>query len=243
MLESKYHSRDSCSHVVLYATPAVGFYSWAMAAKKQTAELPGGRQAAYSARNKARLIKDAQMVLAEIGPSATIEQIAAHAEVSPTTIYKYFENKDELFIQALGEMWHKWVSWAFAQTSSTDDLEAVVDVQRRLFRVKETHPDLAMVLHNTLKEMPDFFIEADEQIAKRVLSELASSGQLNNENFEYRYQLWESTSIGLLSSVHVTETLSAAEADVAMAIGMSLWGISEAKAKKLISRPLALPSI
>jgi AcrR family transcriptional regulator len=214
-----------------------------MAAKKQTAELPGGRQAAYSARNKARLIKDAQMVLAEIGPSATIEQIAAHAEVSPTTIYKYFENKDELFIQALGEMWHKWVSWAFAQTSSTDDLEAVVDVQRRLFRVKETHPDLAMVLHNTLKEMPDFFIEADEQIAKRVLSELASSGQLNNENFEYRYQLWESTSIGLLSSVHVTETLSAAEADVAMAIGMSLWGISEAKAKKLISRPLALPSI
>jgi len=228
---------------VLYATPAVEFYSWAMAAKKQAAELPGGRQAAYSARNKARLIKDAQIVLAEIGPSATIEQIAAHAEVSPTTIYKYFESKDELFIQALGEMWHKWISWAFAQTSTTDDLEAVVEVQRRLFRVKETHPDLAMVLHNTLHEMPDFFIKADEQIAKRVLSELASSGQLNNENFEYRYLLWESTSIGLLSSVHVTETLSAAEADVAMAIGMSLWGITEAKAKKLISRPLELASI
>jgi AcrR family transcriptional regulator len=212
-----------------------------MAAKKQA--VTGNRQAAYSARNKARLIKDAQDVLAEIGPSATIEQIAAHAEVSPTTIYKYFENKDELFIQALGEMWHEWISWAFAQTSTTDDLEAVVEVQRRLFRVKETHPDLAMVLHNTLQEMPDFFIKADEQIAKRVLSELASSGQLNNENFEYRYQLWESTSIGLLSSVHVTETLSAAEADVAMAIGMSLWGITEAKAKKLISRPLKLASI
>jgi AcrR family transcriptional regulator len=211
-----------------------------MAGKQQEA---GSRQAAYSARNRARLIKDAQIVLAEIGPSATIEQIAAHAEVSPTTIYKYFENKDELFIQALGEMWHKWISWAFAQTSTTNDLEAVVEVQRRLFRVKETHPDLAMVLHNTLKEMPDFFIEADEQIAKRVFNELASSGQLNNENFEYRYRLWESTSIGLLSSVHVTETLSAAEADVAMAIGMSLWGISEAKAKKLISRPLGLASI
>ena len=214
-----------------------------MATKRQAIRQPESRQAAFSARNKARLIKNAQEVLAEIGPSATIEQIAAHAEVSPTTIYKYFENKDELFIQALGEMWHKWISWAFAQTSTTNDLEAVVEVQRRLFRVKETHPDLAMVLHNTLKEMPDFFIEADEQIAKRVFNELASSGQLNNENFEYRYRLWESTSIGLLSSVHVTETLSAAEADVAMAIGMSLWGISEAKAKKLISRPLGLASI
>jgi len=214
-----------------------------MAAKKNPAEESGSRQAAYSARNRARLVKDAQEVLAEIGPSATIEQIAAHAEVSPTTIYKYFENKDELFIQALGEMWHEWISWAFAQASTTDDLEAVVGVQRRLFRVKETHPKLAQVLHNTVKEMPNFFIQADEQTAKRVLSELASSGQIIAENFEYRYQLWESTSIGLLSSVHVTETLSAAEADVAMAIGMSLWGISEAKAKKLISRPLGLTSI
>jgi len=211
-----------------------------MAGKKQAAELPSGRQAAYSARNRARLIKDAQMILAEIGPSATIEQIAAHAEVSPTTIYKYFENKDQLFIQALGEMWHGWVPWAFAQSSATDDLEAVFDVTRRLFRVKETHPHFAQVLHNTLREMPDFFIHADEKTAKRVLSELASAGLLNSENFEYRYQLWESLYFGLVSSVHVTETLSPAEADVALGIGLSVWGISEAKAKKIISRPLKL---
>jgi AcrR family transcriptional regulator len=212
-----------------------------MAAKKQA--VTGNRQAAYSARNKARLIKDAQDVLAEIGPSATIEQIAAHAEVSPTTIYKYFENKDELFVQALGAMWHEWVSWAFAQTSTTDDLEAVIEVNRRLFRAKETHPDFARVLHNTVKEMPDFFIQADEQTAKRVLRELASSGQLIAENFEYRYQLWESAGLGLLASVHVTETLSPAEADITLGIGMSVWGISEAKAKRLISRPLGLASI
>jgi len=212
-----------------------------MAAKKQA--VTGNRQAAYSARNKARLIKDAQDVLAEIGPSATIEQIAAHAEVSPTTIYKYFENKDELFVQALGAMWHEWVSWAFAQTSTTDDLEAVIEVNRRLFRAKETHPNFALVLHNTVKEMPDFFIQADEQTAKRVLRELASAGQLIAENFEYRYQLWESAGLGLLASVHVTETLSPAEADIALGIGMSVWGISEAKAKRLISRPLGLASI
>jgi len=212
-----------------------------MAAKKQA--VTGNRQAAYSARNKARLIKDAQDVLAEIGPSATIEQIAAHAEVSPTTIYKYFENKDGLFIQALGEMWHEWVSWAFAQTSTTDELEAVIEVNRRLFRTKQTHPNFALVLQNTVKEMPDFFIQADEQTAKRVFRELASAGQLIAENFEYRYQLWESAGLGLLASVHVTETLSPAEADVALGIGLSVWGISEAKAKKLISRPLGLTSI
>ena len=63
------------------------------------------------------------------------------------------------------------------------------------------------------------------------------------ENFEFRYQLWESLGLGLVSSVHVTETLTPAEADVALGIGMSVWGISEAKAKKLISRPLKLSSI
>ena len=57
-----------------------------MAVKKEAETAIGGRQAAYSARNRARLIKDAQEVLAEIGPSATIEQIASHAEVSPTTL-------------------------------------------------------------------------------------------------------------------------------------------------------------
>jgi AcrR family transcriptional regulator len=208
-----------------------------MAGKQQEA---GSRQAAYSARNRARLIKDAQIVLAEIGPSATIEQIAAHAEVSPTTIYKYFENKDELFVQALGEMWHGWVSWAFSQTSATNDLEAVFETARRLFRAKETHPQFAQVLQNTVKEMPDFFRRADEQTAKKVFYNLASAGQLSSENFNFRYELWESLFFGLVASVHVTKSLTPAEADVAMAIGLSVWGISDVKAKKLISRPLRL---
>jgi len=209
-----------------------------MAVKKQV-ELPN-RQAAYSARNKARLIKDAQEVLAEIGPSATIEQIAAHAEVSPTTIYKYFENKDELFIQALGELWHPWVSWSFAQNSTADLFEKAFEGVRRLFRVKETHPFFAQVIHNTFKEMPEFFIKADESTAKRVFGELASAGHISNENFELKFGLWTSMFFGLVTEVLVTEILTPADADAGLAIALSVWGISEAKAKKLTSGPLGL---
>ena len=50
-----------------------------MAAKRNAPLETGGRQAAYTARNRAALIKAGQEVLAEIGPSATIEQLAAHA--------------------------------------------------------------------------------------------------------------------------------------------------------------------
>ena len=209
-----------------------------MADKKLGVGSSASRQAGYSARNKARLIKDAQEILADIGPSATIEQIATRAEVSPTTIYKYFKNKDELFIQALGDMWHGWVSWAFAQTSTKDDLEAVVEVARRLFRVNETHPDFARVLHNTLKEMPDFFIQADQETARKVFGILASKGQIKQEDLNYRFGLWTSMYSGLNTSVHVTGVLSPTDADHALAIALSIWGITPAKAKKMVSGDL-----
>jgi AcrR family transcriptional regulator len=204
------------------------------------AEVPIGRQAAYTARNRAALIRAGQEILAEIGPSATIEQLAAHAEVSPTTIYKYFENKDRLFIEALSEMWHGWVPWAFAQTSTTDDLEAVVTLCRRLFRVKETHPHFAQVLHNTFKEMPDFFLQADEETAKGVFASLASAGQIAGDDFENRFKLWSSMFLTLNASVHVTEDLSPVQADAALGIALSVWGVTPARVKKLISRDLGL---
>ena len=196
------------------------------------------RQAAYTARNKANIIKKAQETLEEIGPSATIEQIAAHAEVSPTTIYKYFESKDQLFVEALSQMWHEWVGWAFTQSSTKEPFEAVIESSRRLFRVKQTHPHFAQVLHNTLREMPDFIFLADGGVGKMVLSRIASSDKIKSEDFEQRFVIWSNILAGLVHSVIVTENFSPDEADIALGIGLSVWGISEAKAKKLVSRAL-----
>lgn len=209
-----------------------------MAGKKQTVQQTGSRQAAYSARNRARLIKDAQIVLAEIGPSATIEQIAAHAEVSPTTIYKYFENKDQLFQVALGEAWIGFLIWANQLKAPGDRLERTLDSGRKLFYARKSHPLFAEMLHNCLTEMPDLFSLADRGEGKKVFKEVAASGELKADDFEKRFVLWINIYVGILKSVFVTKELSPAEADVALGIGLSVWGISEAKAKKLISRPL-----
>ena len=206
-----------------------------MAGKKQGT---GNRQAAYSARNRARLIKDAQMVLAEIGPTATIEQIAAHAEVSPTTIYKYFENKDLLFTEALSEAWVGFLMWASEPKTPGDRLERTLDSGRKLFWAKKTHPLFANMLHNCLNQMPDFLEKGDKGVGKKVFQEIAATGELKAEDFEKRFVLWINIYNGILKSVFVTEELSPAEAEVAFGIGLSVWGISEAKAKKLISRPL-----
>ena len=210
-----------------------------MAVKKQAEAATGSRQAAYSARNRARLIKDAQEVLAEIGPSATIEQIASHAEVSPTTVYKYFENKDQLFIEALGEAWVGFLIWSNQFKAPGDRLERTFDSGRKLFWAGQTHPQFASMLHNCLNDMADFIVNSDNGEAKRVFHELAKGGDLKLEDFDKRFTLWTSIYTGILKSVYVTEELSPSEANEAFGIGLSVWGISEAKAKKLISRPLA----
>jgi AcrR family transcriptional regulator len=209
-----------------------------MAAKKDVAEESGSRQAAYSARNRARLVKDAQEVLAEIGPTATIEQIASHAEVSPTTIYKYFEHKDNLFVEALSTAWMEFLIWANEQKAPGDRLERTLDSGRKLFWAQQTHPLFAEMLHNCLTTMPDFLMQADKGEGKQVFSELAASGEIKQEDFEQRFIMWSEIYSGLLKSVFVTEELTPSEAEVALGIGLSVWGVSEAKANKLISRPL-----
>ena len=214
-----------------------------MPSKKQPEQVAGNRQAAYSARNRARLIKDAQIVLAEIGPSATIEQLAAHAEVSPTTIYKYFENKDQLFLEALRDAWLGYINWANLEMAPGNMLELTLDSGRKLFWAKKTHPIYANMLHNCLDQIPDFLLRSDQGTGKKIFSVLAASGDLTQDDFEKRFVLWSNLYTGILRSVFVTEELSPSEAEVTFGIGLSVWGISEAKAKKLISRPLKFPPV
>ena len=214
-----------------------------MAAKKKVEPAPGGRQAAYSARNRAALIKVAQEVLAEIGPTATIEQLSAHAQVSPTTIYKYFENKEVLFQEAIGQLWREWLMWANELKAPGDRLERTLDTGRKLFWAKETHPQFAEILHNVLAIDPKILVKSDEGVGKLVFGEIAASGAWRNDNFDQRYILWNNIYTGILFEVFVTEELTPAEAEEALRIGLSVWGISEAKAKKIISRPLEFPPV
>ena len=214
-----------------------------MAVKKQAETAIGGRQAAYSARNRARLIKDAQEVLAEIGPSATIEQIASHAEVSPTTVYKYFENKDQLFIEALAEAWVGFLIWSSQINTPGDRFEKTLDIGRRVFWARQTHPLFAQMLHNSLNQMSEIILLSDKGEGKKAFRAIAASGELKEDDFDERYVLWTSLYVGLLKSVFVTEELSPEEANVAYGIGLSVWGVSEAKAKKIISRPLGLAAV
>lgn len=211
-----------------------------MATKKQANPLTGNRQAAYSARNRAALIKHAQEVLAEVGPSATIEQLAAHAQVSPTTIYKYFANKEVLFAEALNQLWEEWLNWSGQTKTPGEPLENVLDAGRKLFRIKQHDPILAQVLHNVVK-VPQFAMQALQGEGDKVFTTLAKMGAIKSDDLHERLILWKNIFTGICISLYGNEEISPEEADVALGIGLSVWGISEAKAKKIVSRPLVFP--
>ena len=213
-----------------------------MPSKKPAKKTAGNRQAAYTARNRAALIKSGQEVLAAIGPGATIEDLANHAQVSPTTIYKYFESKEVLFSEAIAEIYQRWIIWAYNGKPPGGSLETTLDAGRKLFWVKQSHPLFAKILHNTLRD-PSFVISAVKSGAEAVFKNYAELGILEKKDFDKRFILWAYCFAGILTSVHLTEELSPTQAEESLGIALSIWGISEAKAKKLMSRPLVFAPV
>ena len=209
-----------------------------MATKKQAE--PINRQSAYTARNRASLIKAAQDVLAEAGLNATIEQLATNAQVSPTTIYNYFENKEVLLSEALADAWQEFMLRAHGDEIPGSSFQGMIDVFRKLIRAKQTHPQFARILKNTLADS-SFVINAVRPLALATLQKAASKEEIAVDQFEERVYLWGYSLAGIMSGVFVTEVLSPEKADKSLAISLQVLDFSKAKAQKLVSRPLVYP--
>ena len=206
-------------------------------ADKLSLKDPGRSVTGAAKRNRLALIKSAQEVLAEIGPDATVEQFVAYAQVSPTTIYNHFYNKDALFKEALAEAWRDWIDWAHGGIPAGESLETMIDVCRKLFRVAKTHPEFARLISKSLVN-PGFIIEAVQADAMPALKKVARLGSLSKSEFDKRTRLFSYCIAGILHSVHTKNELSPSDADVSLGIALAIWNVSPAKAKSIVSRPL-----
>ena len=204
---------------------------------KNSLEESGASLSPAAARNRLALIKAAQDVLAEIGPEATVEQFVARAQVSPTTIYNHFYNKEALFKQALAEAWREWIDWAHGGIPADESLEVAVDVCRRLFRIGKTHPEFARLISKALVN-PGFIIEAVKEDAMPAAKQFARLGQINKAEFDKRIRLFSYCVAGILSAVQTTNELSPSDADASLGIALGILGVSPAKANSMVSRQL-----
>ena len=206
-------------------------------ADKQALKDPGAGLTPAAKRNRLALIKAAQDVLAEIGPDATVEQFVAYAQVSPTTIYNHFYNKEALFKEALAQAWREWIDWAHGGVPADESLEVAVDVCRRLFRIGKTHPEFARLISKALVN-PGFIIEAVKEDAMPAAKQFARLGQINKAEFDKRIRLFSYCVTGILGGVHTTNEISPSDADASLAIALGILGVSPAKAKSMVARTL-----
>lgn len=192
---------------------------------------------AATTRNRAALIRAAQQVLAEIGPDATVEQFVAHAQVSPTTIYNHFGNKETMFSLALAQIWRDWVEWAYNGVPAGESLESMIDVCRKLFRVEETHPQFGQILAKTVVS-PAFVINAVQAGGLPAMEAVARRGQVSKAEFDKRLRLFTYCLAGILHGVYSTRELSPEDADASLEIALAIWGLSPEAARAVFHRAM-----
>ena len=218
---------------------AVTLFNRSNVETKQSSQQRGVTYPTFTARQRATLITSAQKVLATIGPDASVEQLAEHADVSPATVENYFGNKESLLMTSLDLALREWVDWAYGDVPKGDSLEAMIDVCRKLFRAEQTHPEFSQILANALRD-PDFVIEAVRDAALPALEHVANRGQLPIDDFDRRTQLWANAIAGILRDVHTTQKLSPTDADASLEKALAIWGLSPDAARTIASRPLPL---
>jgi AcrR family transcriptional regulator len=199
-----------------------------------------GRKSAYVARNRVALIKAAQHVLAEIGPDAGIEEFAEAAQISVSTIYKHFENKDALIDAAFVEAFRDWEAWANEVSSKIKDpLEELVVPMRLFLRVKRTHPLYAGMIARNFPNLAKYLSTNTENLQIHV-KELHAAKIITCENIPIRVRSISASLVAALGDQFFNPAAKESDGDTAIEVILDLLSIPPAKAKKLAHSLLAI---
>ena len=197
-----------------------------------------GRKSAYVARNRAALLRASQRLLAEVGPGASIDQFAEAAEVSVSTIYKHFNNKEALIEAAYIDAFHQWELWADELLTDIDDpLEDLVMPMRFFLRLKKTHPLYAAMSARNLGEMPKYFHGTEEGLVEHI-AELMKAKIIEIESPAIRIRSISACLLAGLADQLLNPAATEKDADATVEVILSILGISAAKAKKLAHGPM-----
>ena len=197
-----------------------------------------GRKAAYVARNRLALLRSTQEILAIKGDAVTIEDIAEHAQVAVSTIYKHFKDKDALIGATILWGFKSWEEWALEQVADIDDpLEQLVTPMRLFVRANETHPDHAKSLVNFFGLISKYALQMQENLTIHI-ELLIKIKILDIDDSATAAR----NIVAILSFTLIEQTTNPkaeiADADRAIRSALSMLGISDELAKKLTESKL-----
>ncbi len=198
-----------------------------------------GRKAAYFARNRAALLLATQELLGDKGWNATIEEVAANAGVSVSTIYQHFDTKDELFRNCFIEAWTAFETWALESSASIEDpLEQLVAPMRLMFRGATTHPTLAKMLVRNQAEV-SLLVPLFTQNLGNAIRALVKAKVLDVDHADVRITNLKAVLMRTFVLQLENPKSNPNDSDFALSLALPMIGISAAKAKAITTSALA----
>ena len=197
-----------------------------------------GRKAKAMARNRARHVRSAQELIILVGPQATIDDFAEHAEVAVATLYKHFGSKEGMVLAAVEDALQRWEQWMMQVVAPiSDPLEQLVASLRVMLRTRDTRPmeGAIMARASQANMAPLDHLGAGFQQAVALL---VQQGLLPADHIEARARALLAVVADEGIRQMSTPTATPEEADTVLEWALPMLGISPAKAKRLAHAPL-----
>ena len=197
-----------------------------------------GRKSAAVIRSRVTILLAAQSVFASKGSAASIEDIAAEAEVSVSTLYKHFANKEDLFQAAFKHAFTTWETWVDSTLAiDTEQLERLIMPMRLIVRSPETHPIFANMLSSNLGEVSGQLNSFADSLLEN-LKFLAKLKLVSSDRLLSRTELVMTILLHLVQKRVLQESYKATDADKDIAIAMQMLGIDAKRVDEIISTPM-----
>ena len=197
-----------------------------------------GRKAKAVARNRARHVRSAQELIITVGPQATIDDFAEHAEVAVATLYKHFGSKEGMVLAAVEDALQRWEQWTMQVVAPiSDPLEQLVASLRVMLRTRDTRPmeGAIMARAGQANMAPLDHLGAGFQ---QAVARLVQQGLLPADHIEARARALLAVVADEGIRQMNTPTATPEEADTVLEWALPMLGISPAKAKRLAHAPL-----
>lgn len=190
-----------------------------------------GRKRAAFARSRARILASTVELLAQVGQSATFEQVATHAGVATSTLYQHFTDGEALRSAALMFAHDDWEQWMLATVAPVSgDLEKLSLSARLFLRSGQTHPNYGRMTAYFLGPIVEQLPLHTNTITSHIHA-LAAKHLIATDHLQERTAAFVNCLFGGLVGQLRHENPARADYDVELALG--LLGVPPAHAKFL----------
>ena len=203
--------------------------------KKPQSAVPAG-YSAHNERSRATFLKDGLHILETFGVDATTAQIQSVTGVSPTTLYRYFKNRETYLAESFGSIWTPWIKNALGLASKFDDeLITLVFPMRMVLNLSQSNPTLGAIMAHKDFQVESAFPEFRAAWVARYRS-LVETGVLPNDQVEARVLPFEGAVLALVKSAF--QGLDSERVNEGFGIALSLLNLNKSQIKKVMQVPL-----